>query len=454
MFLPQEIIRAKRDGRSLCAKDIAAFVSGMKNDRITEGQIAAFAMAVYLNGMNHDECVALTTAMRDSGRVLAWRTLDLPGPVVDKHSTGGVGDLVSLILGPMLAASGAFVPMIAGRGLGHTGGTIDKLESIPGYQTSPGLARFQQVVRKVGVAIIGQTSEMAPADGCLYAIRDVTATVESVPLITASILSKKLAAGLDALVMDIKVGTGAVMPLFKQARTLAEHIVAVGNEAGLPVSALLTDMNEPLAHCGGNAIEVRCAIDYLIGHSRSARLHDVTIALGIEILQLSKLAVDVNQARCALEQALSSGAAAEIFARMVAALGGPVDFLERAERYLEKAPIVISVPARRAGYVAQIDTRALGMTIVSLGGGRCRSDAPIDNAVGLSEIVSLGTFVNANQPLAMVHARNLAQAQHAAHNVEAAIVLDDVAPLSNPLIYARIPEPVIARKAESLESSL
>ena len=323
MFLPQEIIRKKRDGRALEATDIDAFIRGVAADEVSEGQIAAFTMATYLNGMTSEEAVALTRAMRDSGRVLDWKAFNLPGPIVDKHSTGGVGDVVSLMMGPMIAACGGFVPMISGRGLGHTGGTLDKFDSIPGYQTSVSIERFQQVVREVGVAIIGQTAELAPADKRIYATRDVTATVESIPLITASILSKKLSAGLDALVMDVKVGTGAFMPTLEKSRELARSIVDVGNGAGVKTSALLTDMNEPLALCAGNAIEVRCAIDYLTGKSRPARLHEVTLTLSAQLLVTAGISNSTGEAREALNACLENGRAAERFAKMVSALGVP-----------------------------------------------------------------------------------------------------------------------------------
>ena len=335
MFLNQEIIRKKRNGEALTAQEIQFFVAGITTGATTEGQIAALAMAVYFNDMNMDERVAFTLAMRDSGQVMEWRSLDLPGPVVDKHSTGGVGDVVSLMLGPMIAACGGFVPMISGRGLGHTGGTLDKFDSIPGYCTVPDPALFRKVVREVGVAIIGQTAELAPADKRFYSIRDTTATVESVAMITGSILSKKLSAGLDALVMDVKVGTGAFMPSFDKSVELAESIVAVGNGAGTRTSAILTDMNESLGPVAGNALEVRLAMDYLTGRSRPARLHEVTMALCAEMLILGGLAATETEARAKLQAGLDSGEAAERFSRMVAALGGPADLVERPDAYLE-----------------------------------------------------------------------------------------------------------------------
>ncbi|MGF1609419.1 MAG: thymidine phosphorylase, partial [Kiloniellales bacterium] len=301
-FFPQEIIRRKRDGAALSEAEIAFMVEGLTSGALSEGQAAAFAMAVFFRGMERRECVALTKAMTRSGSMIDWSGLGRP--VLDKHSTGGVGDKVSLMLAPLLAACGAAVPMISGRGLGHTGGTLDKLEAIPGYDTTPGLERLRTVVAEAGCAIIGQTAELAPADRRLYAIRDVTATVESVPLITASILSKKLAAGLDGLVMDVKVGNGAFMAEPAAARELAESLVAVAGAAGLPTVALITDMNQVLGRSAGNALEVREAIDYLTGASRDPRLHEVTLALAVEALLLGGLAGDAETAQELLRDAL------------------------------------------------------------------------------------------------------------------------------------------------------
>ena len=434
MFLPQEIIRKKRDGRALKATDIDAFIRGVAADEVSEGQIAAFTMATYLNGMTSEEAVALTRAMRDSGRVLDWKAFNLPGPIVDKHSTGGVGDVVSLMMGPMIAACGGFVPMISGRGLGHTGGTLDKFDSIPGYQTSVSIERFQQVVREVGVAIIGQTAELAPADKRIYATRDVTATVESIPLITASILSKKLSAGLDALVMDVKVGTGAFMPTLEKSRELARSIVDVGNGAGVKTSALLTDMNEPLAPCAGNAIEVRCAIDYLTGKSRPARLHEVTLALSVQLLVTAGISKSTGEAREALNACLENGRAAERFAKMVSALGGPADLLENPDKYLRVAPLIKRALAPRAGFVAACDTRRVGMIVVALGGGRMRAADVIDFDVGLSDVVSRGTHVNAGDQLAIIHARTDEAMDLAMREFEQAVTISDAAPVNLPLV--------------------
>jgi thymidine phosphorylase len=426
MILPQEIIRLKRDGRALSAGEIGDFIAGLVSGAVTEGQAAAFAMAVYFRGMTLDERVALTRAMTESGARLDWREANLPGPALDKHSTGGVGDNVSLMLAPMLAASGAYVPMISGRGLGHTGGTLDKLDSIPGYVSQPDLALFKRVVKEAGCAIIGQTADLAPADRRLYAIRDVTATVESVALITASILSKKLAAGLQGLVMDVKTGSGAFMPTLNAARELATSIATVATDAGLPTVSLITDMNEPLASAAGNAVEVMNAVDYLTGAKRDPRLNRVTMALGAELLQLSGLASDADAGAEALERALGSGAAAERFERMVAALGGPPDFTSRAHELLPRAPVLIDAMPEAHGFVVGIDVRAVGLAVVELGGGRARAADAIDPAVGLTELAPIGAEVGPDAPLARVHARNADEAAAAGDRLRAAYRLAEV----------------------------
>jgi thymidine phosphorylase len=435
MFLPQEIVRKKRDGGILSKEEIQFFVAGIPDGRTTEGQIAALAMAVYFKDMTMDERVAFTLAMRDSGQVMEWKSLDLPGPVLDKHSTGGVGDVVSLMLGPMVAACGGFVPMISGRGLGHTGGTLDKFDSIPGYSTVPDPELFKQVVKDVGVAIIGQTAQLAPADKRFYGIRDTTATVESVAMITGSILSKKLAAGLDALVMDVKVGSGAFMPTYEKSVELADSIVQVGNGAGTRTSAILTGMNESLCPAAGNALEVSVAIDYLSGKSRPKRLHEVTMALCAEMLVISGLAASYEEANAKLQRALDSGEAAERFARMVSALGGPADLMERPDAYLAAAPIVVPVPALESGYAYATDCRRLGLAVVGLGGGRVRPQDAIDYAVGLTGLVELGAKIEPGQPLAMVHARTQDAAERAVREVQAAYRIAEVAPAASPMIY-------------------
>jgi len=427
-MLPQELIRKKRDGGALDAAEIGAFVRGIADGTLGEGQIAAFAMAVYFQGMSMDERVALTCAMRDSGRVLAWPRDAFDRPIVDKHSTGGVGDTVSLVLAPLLAACGAAVPMISGRGLGHTGGTLDKLAAIPGYDITPSNDRFQRIVRDVGCAIVGQSDELAPADARFYATRDVTATVESIPLITASILSKKLAAGLDVLAMDVKVGSGAFMPTVAGARELAHSLVAVGNGAGLATRALLTDMNESLAPCAGHANEVRLVVDVLRNDARPARLLRVSFALAADLLVAARLATDEDDALRRLETALAGGAAAERFAAMVAALGGPHDLLEAPERHLARAACHRTVHATQDGVVTAFDVRALGLVVVGLGGGRRRASDAIDPSVGLDELVPLGTHVAAGDVLASIAARDEASAQRAAEAFGRAITVDEAAP--------------------------
>ncbi len=434
-MLPQEIIRRKRDGGRVSDAEIAFLVEGMTDGSVTEGQIAAFAMAVFFRGMELSERVALTRAMRDSGTVLAW---DLPGPALDKHSSGGVGDDLSLMLAPMVAACGGFVPMISGRGLGHTGGTLDKLDSIPGYRTQPDNDLFRRVVREVGCAVIGQTADLAPADKRFYAIRDVTGTVESLDLITASILSKKLAAGLDGLVLDVKWGSGAFMGTLPEARALAESLVSVANGAGLPTRALVTDMNEPLAPAAGNAVEVGHAVDFLTRRRRDPRVEAITVELGAEMLVIGGLAESLDVARARLVATLDDGRAAEIFGRMVAALGGPVDFVEKAARYLATAPVVRPVFAETAGVVTEIDTRAIGLTVVELGGGRTRATDPIDPAVGFTDLVGVGAQVDGAHPLAVVHAADEAAATRGAARLVAAYRLGEAAGAPHPLVADRI----------------
>jgi len=438
MFLPQEIIRKKRDGHKLSREEIAFFVKGIADNTISEGQIGAFAMAVYFQDMEMDERVALAMAMRDSGTVLDWSDLDLGGPVVDKHSTGGVGDVVSLMLGPMVAACGGYVPMISGRGLGHTGGTLDKFDAIPGYNTTPDNALFRKIVKEIGVAIIGQTGDLAPADKRFYGIRDVTATVESISLITASILSKKLAAGLDALAMDVKAGSGAFMPTYELSEELAKSIVAVANGAGCKTTALITNMDQVLASTAGNAVEVREAVEYLTGEYRNPRLHEVTMALCAEMLMLGGLAQSEEEARTALQTQLDNGKAAEIFGEMVGALGGPTDFVEKYDNYLEKAEIVRPIYSEREGIVTAMDTREIGMAVVAMGGGRRKPTDKIDYAVGFSDFIALGERADTEKPLALVHVRSEAQFKEAQNALRTAIQIGDEMPKEEPMVYRKI----------------
>ncbi|HHB1591915.1 TPA: thymidine phosphorylase [Vibrio campbellii] len=423
MYLPQEIIRKKRDGEVLTADEINFFIQGVANNSVSEGQIAAFAMTIFFNEMTMSERIALTCAMRDSGMVIDWSHMNFGGPIVDKHSTGGVGDVTSLMLGPMVAACGGFVPMISGRGLGHTGGTLDKLESIPGYNITPTNDVFGQVTKDAGVAIIGQTGDLAPADKRVYATRDITATVDNISLITASILSKKLAAGLESLVMDVKVGSGAFMPTYEASEELAKSIVAVANGAGTKTTAILTDMNQVLASSAGNAVEVREAVRFLTGEYRNPRLLEVTMASCAEMLVLGKLAENTEDARAKLMEALDNGKAAECFGKMVAGLGGPVDFVENYDNYLEKAEIIKPVYATETGVVSAMDTRAIGMAVVSMGGGRRVATDEIDYAVGFDNFIRLGEVADSDKPLAVIHARTEEQWEEAAKALRSAITV-------------------------------
>jgi thymidine phosphorylase len=432
--IPQELIRRKRDGGTLSDEEIAFLVRGIADGGLSDGQIAAFAMAVYFRDLGDAERVALTGAMRDSGTVLAWDG----GPVLDKHSTGGVGDKVSLLLAPVVAACGGKVPMISGRGLGHTGGTLDKLDSIPGYTTAPDLDLLRRAVGEAGCAIIGQTPELAPADRRFYALRDATATVESIPLIVASILSKKLAAGLDALVMDVKAGSGAFMPDRESSAELARAIVTVARGNGLACEALLTDMDQVLGRTAGNAVEVREALGALT-HPRAAepRLVDVTLALCATLLRLGGLYDSDAAARAAAGDALASGAAAERFARMCAALGGPADLLDDPDRHLPRAPHALEVFPDAAGHVRAVAVREVGVAVLELGGGRLREDQGIDHAVGLVDVAGLGEEVgNGGRPLAVVHARDAASAERAAARVRAAFEIGDAPTAVPPLTEA------------------
>lgn len=438
MFLPQEVIAKKRDGEKLTPDEIRRFIDGFARGTVSHAQAAAFAMAVYFRNMDIDERVALTEAMRDSGSVLDWSDLD--GPVVDKHSTGGVGDNVSLMLAPILAACGVFVPMISGRGLGHTGGTLDKFDSIPGYSTNPDNALFRKTVMEIGCAIIGQTDDLAPADRTLYSIRDVTATVENISLITASILSKKLAAGLDALILDVKCGSGAFMTSKKEAQKLAESLVHVANGAGLKTGAIITDMNQPLASAAGNALEMRNAVEFLAGTHRDPRLLDVTLDLAAAALVLSGKFDATDKARAAAESALTSGAAAEKFSQMSTALGGPSDFVDALDKHLETAPIIRDIFAPSSGKISEINTRAVGMAVVALGGGRRTPTDKIDMAVGFDQLAGVGTKVDAKTPIARIHARDETSASEGARRLEQAYTVGGKGSIGPLIIDHMMPE--------------
>lgn len=431
---PQEFIRHKRDGHAHAPSELAAFVAGLSDGTISEAQVAAWAMAVFFRGLTPDECRALTRAMRDSGARLDWSAWGFSGPIVDKHSTGGVGDKVSLILAPLLAACGAIVPMIAGRGLGHTGGTIDKLEAIPGYRTTLTTDELGRVLGSVGCAIVGQSAALAPADRRFYAIRDVTATVESVPLITASILSKKLAAGLQHLLIDLKVGNGAFADRRDVAQALGRSLVEVAGDLGLPTRACLTDMNQVLGASAGNTVEVLEAIAFLTGDDQDPRLLELTLTLAAELLAVSGLARASADGRQRAEQALRSGAALESFARMVAAMGGPADLVDHPEQ-LPTAPVVREVIAPRPGFVESMDTRAIGRIVMDLGGGRRRTEDPIDPRVGLDRLAGIGGAVGPDAaPLARIHAADEAAAHRAEQALLAAFRCGDRPTSPSPLI--------------------
>ncbi len=419
-FFAQELIRRKRDGGALTDEELYWLVDGITDGTVTDGQAAAFAMAVFFRDLDARERVTLTQAMTGSGAVLDW---GLPGPVLDKHSTGGVGDKVSLILAPLLAACGAYVPMISGRGLGHTGGTLDKLDAIPGYDSRPALDRMRAVVREAGCAIVGQTEELAPADRRLYALRDATGSVESIALIVASILSKKLAEGLDGLVMDVKTGSGAFMPERERAAELGRAIAEVAQGAGLRCTTLITDMDQVLGRTAGNALEVREALDVLRDGRGEPRLIEVTLALARAALELAGVDADP-------ERVLASGEPAERFARMVSALGGPADLLEEPARHLAEAPVQREVPGGE-GVVTRVHVRDLGLAVMELGGGRRGESDDIDPAVGLAEVAGLGEPA---ARLAVVHARDEASAERIGALVQAAFETGEQAPAPSPLV--------------------
>jgi thymidine phosphorylase len=428
-----DIIRRKRDGGELGDEEIAFFVSGLADESIPAEQVSALAMAIFLNSMTFEETSKLTLAMAGSGTMLDWSEEGLDGPVVDKHSTGGVGDKVSFLLAPIAAACGCYVPMISGRGLGHSGGTTDKAESIPGYDTAPDFDTFKKVVKSTGCAIIGQTADLAPADRRLYSIRDVTATVASIPLITASILSKKIAAGLGALVMDVKVGNGAFMENEEKARTLAHSIIKTAARAGVTTHALITDMNAVLGTAAGNAVEIAESMRYLRNEQRDSRLDEVVIALSAEMLIAGDIESDRDAAKRRCSDAVTSGRAAEIFGRMTAALGGPSDFVENYASYLAEAPVRRPVFLR--GYLAAVDTRAVGHAIIELGGGRRRVGEVLDLSVGVTDFAPVGTLLDSERPLAIVHAASKNDADAAERNLLAACRTSAETPAQNPVVY-------------------
>ena len=428
-----DVIRTKRDGGTLSDEQIQLLVDGLADGSIPAEQVSSLAMAIFLNSMSFDEAGKLTLAMANSGTVLDWSQERLDGPVVDKHSTGGVGDKVSFLLAPIAAACGCYVPMISGRGLGHTGGTTDKVESIPGYASTPDFDLFRKTVREVGCSIIGQTAELAPADRRFYAIRDITGTVESVPLITASILSKKIAAGLEGLVMDVKTGSGAFMDTHDKAVELADSIIRTAAQAGLKTHALITDMNEVLGLSAGNALEIAEAVRFLRNDLRESRLDEVVLALTGEMLVIGGVESDRDAAVARCSEAVESGAAADVFNRMVAAMGGPADFIDNFEQHLGSAPV--TKPVFGDGYLQAVDTRAVGNAIIELGGGRRQVGQALDLTVGFDRIAPIGTRLDRDQPLAVVHAASEDDADAAAAQLRDACTLSDEPPDLRPMVY-------------------
>ena len=429
-----DVIQRKRDGEELTKEEIEFFVKGLADSSIPSEQVAALAMAIIFRSMTFEEAATLTTEMAFSGTVLEWQSEDLGGPVIDKHSTGGVGDKVSFMLAPIAAACGCFVPMISGRGLGHTGGTLDKAESIPGYNATPDFDLFKKVVKSTGCAIIGQTADLAPADRRLYAIRDVTATVESIPLITASILSKKIAAGLEGLVMDIKIGSGAFMPSLDRATKLSKSIIGTAATAGLKTHTLITDMNEVLGQTAGNAIEIIESVEFLKNENREPRLNEAVVSLCAEMLIVADIEGNHDAARAKVESAITSGDAAEVFSRMVAALGGPADFMEKYADYLPMASVIKPAHSDETGILAKVDAHAVGSAIIELGGGRKELGDELDLSVGLSDVASIGEMVGADRPLAVIHASSEDDAALAAELIRDACTISAEKPADRPVV--------------------
>ncbi|WP_068546284.1 thymidine phosphorylase [Thalassotalea crassostreae] len=438
MILPQEIIRLKRDGNALDNEQMQRFVDGLVDGSFNDAQVGAMAMAIVQQGMSVEETVALTLQMMHSGEVLSWPELD--GPVVDKHSTGGVGDKVSFMLAAIVAANGAYVPMISGRGLGHTGGTVDKLESIQGFDVEPSNEKFRAIVNEVGMAIIGQTSNIAPADGRLYSIRDITSTVESIPLITASILSKKLSAGLNALVMDVKVGNGAMMQDIEASAALAQSIVNVANGAGVNTQAIITDMNQVLGFSAGNALEIKETLDYLTGQAREPRLHQVVSTLACAMLIDANIAANSNAAQRLIDDVLTNGKAAEVFAKMVSAMGGPSDLFSKPYHYMRTANCIQDVVAQQDGYISAMQTRDIGMAVVGLGGGRLANGQQIDHSVGFDHIIHVGRKISKGDVLARVHAKSVEEAKQAAVIYSKSVAISDTQVPPGKVIYQTIVE--------------
>ena len=435
---PQDVIRKKRDGEHLSREEITFFIEGVTDGAIADYQISALLMAIYLNGMNDAEQGILTEAMLNSGNILDFS--NIAKPKADKHSTGGVGDKTSLLIAPMVAACGVCVPMISGRGLGHTGGTLDKLETIPGYRVDLSTTEFERVLKSVGYAMSGQTAELAPADKKMYALRDATATVEAIPLIVASIISKKGAAGLDAMVIDVKVGSGAFMRQEARAETLAHALVRTGNALGIRTRALLTDMNQPLGRAVGNSLEVKECIQLLRGDGEEGArpVLDLSLELSAHMLVLAHVEKSLEAAHKRLDEILSSGKALECFRKNVEAQGGDPRVCDDPDGFLPLVTETFKVESTRSGFVTKVNAAEIGHAIAAIGGGRVRIDDTIEPTVGFVAEVKIGDRVSAGTALGQVYCRDEPKAREAASRIQASYDVGDQ-PLSEiPLLVKEV----------------
>ena len=433
-MIPQEIIRKKRDKKVLSKEEISLFVKGLTDGSFSDSQVAAMSMAIFLNGMIPEETVNLTEAMTTSGDTINWAGVVDTDLVCDKHSTGGVGDKTSVILAPILAACGLFVPMISGRGLGHTGGTLDKFDSIPGYNTQPDLDTFKEVVKEVGCAIIGQTSNLAPADKKLYSIRDIVGTVESLPLITSSILSKKIASGLKTLVLDVKVGNGSFNSTIDIARDLSHSLVKVAKGAGLQCEAIITDMNQVLGKSAGHILEMSECIAFLKNQEKESRLEIITYELVASILMMSQN-LSKEDALKKIDTVISNGQAAEKFEKMVYALGGPSDIMSSHDNHLKIKAIKKDIFSPQPGWVQEIKTRDLGLILIELGGGRKQVTDKINFNVGYDQVLRIGDKVDTSTPLLTVYTNSEDDYENVRKKIEDCFIIADTEVSELPYTY-------------------
>jgi len=440
-LLPQDVIRKKRDKLPLSGAEIRLFIEGATKGSVSEGQIGAFTMAVFLQGMTIDEAADLALAMRDSGQVLDWSSAAIEGArLIDKHSSGGVGDeKITLLVAPLAAACGVYVPNLSARGLDYCAGEVDLLDAVPGYQTAPAMDLFMRTVEEVGCAVIGPTLDLAPADRKLFFVRDVTATVESVPLITGSIVSKKLAVAPRGLAITVGSGSGAYMPTLDEARLLAGYMAEVAARVCVPSVMLLTDLDCVLGTSVGNAVAVAETVDFLVGRARDPRVFDLVLSVVAEMAVLAGIETDLQAARSLAERRLADGSAAERFGRMVKALGGPGDFVERSKAYLPAARVVRPVFSVEAGFVSRTDAGAIGHALVEAGGGRKHPEGEIDLSVGFTAFAAVGAEVSRERPLAIVHARDEDDFARAAERIRAAVrVAPEPCASAGPIVKERI----------------